>query len=671
MKPLRILLLLCLFSSGIKAQLSYVSNNKKIADLYFKNKEYYAAAEYYKRALQISSDTVGFVVPYAFENKMKSESPKLADYEYCVFQLASSLRFYKDYRAAEAWYALAKNFTEPKYALSQFYYAECLRSNQKFPDAITAFQDFLNKYKTADPYRDKAKIEIASCNFALYEMRYPRLYRFSKLFNQINDKGSNYTPLQKDNNFYFTSSRPVAIGKSGKDEVLEDKQTKLKAVKKESPYVNAIYEASGNPQDAGTIVKRIGAVETGKEFAAPAFHPNGRLMYLTSWTAKGTRKIFTVNISEGNGATWSAPKELGAEVNINGFNAMQPFVTKDGRYLIFSSDRPGGLGKYDLWYCTLRADGSMGQAINMGNTINTKEDEEAPYYNYKTKKLLYSSAGKVGIGGLDFYESEGDFADWTEPRNLGYPFNSSKDDAYFTPLNDADTEGYISSDRESVCCLEIFHVKKEFLTVQGTVLDCQTDKPLNGAVVTLSDSSQELKMTVGMDGKYTFRINSNRALKITAEKHDYLKKMLSYNYDELAKADTLVNPKLCLKPFAIGKPVVLKDILYDFNSAELNPGSERQLDQLYTLMTDNPTMEIELSAHTDNVGTKNYNLTLSDKRAKSCLDYLISKGISAERMKSKGYGFSKPVAPNKFPNGKDNFLGRQQNRRTEFKVTKI
>ncbi|MET1055316.1 MAG: OmpA family protein [Pedobacter sp.] len=671
MKPLNILLLLCLFGFVVKAQTAYTSNNKKIADLYFKNKEFYAAAEYYKRALQISKDTIGFVVPYAFENKLKEESPKLAEYEYCVFQLATSLRLYKDFRAAEAWYALAKNFPEPKYVLSSFYYGECLRANQKFTEAIPAFKDFLEKYKTADEYTSKAKIEVASCNFALYEMRYPRLYKFSKLFNQINDKGSNYTPLQLNNNFYFTSSRPVSIGKGGKDEVLEDKQTKSKVVKKETPYINAIYEASGDPLAAATSVKRIGAVETGKEFAAPAFHPNGRIMYLTSWTAKGNRKIYEVNISHGNGATWSAPKELGAEVNIIGFNSMQPFITKDGKYLVFSSDRPGGIGKYDLWYCILRADGTLGQAINMGNTINTKEDEEAPYYNFKTKKLLYSSAGKIGIGGLDFYESEGDFASWTEPRNLGYPFNSSKDDAYFTPLNDADTEGYISSDRESVCCLEIFHVRKEFITVQGTVVDCQTEKPLSGAVVTLSDSSQEMRMTVGRDGRYVFRINSNRALKITAEKQDYLKKMLSYNYDELAKADTMVNPKLCLKAFAINVPIVLKDILYDFNSAELNPGSEKQLDVLYTLLMDNPTMEIELSAHTDNVGSKNYNLSLSDKRAHSCVNYLITKGIAAERLKSKGYGFSKPIAPNQFPNGKDNFLGRQQNRRTEFKITKI
>ena len=668
MKSLRVLLLMCLISNAIHAQ--YVTNNKRIADVYFQNKEYYAAADYYKRALNISTDSIGFVVPYAFETKMKKEetNPKRGEYENDVYQLASSLRLYKDFRAAEAWYAVAKNFSDPKYALSSFYYGECLRANQKFAEAIVAFEEFLTKYYLNDGYASKAKVEIASCNFALYEMRYPRLYKFSKLFNEINDKGSNYTPLLNNDNFYFTSSRPVSVG--NKTEVLTDGKTNSKVTRKESPYMNAIYEASGNPKDEGTTVKRIGAVEKGREYAAPAFHPNGTIMYLTSWTTKGERKIYEVNISSGTGNTWSPPKILGSEVNIAGFNSMQPFVSRDGKYFVFSSDRPGGSGKYDIWYCRLRSDGSMGQAINMGSKINTKEDEEAPYYNSKTEKLLYSSAGKVGIGGLDFYESEGDFANWSEPRNLGYPFNSSKDDVYFTPMDDEDSQGYISSDRESVCCLEVFYVKKEFITVQGTILDCQSDKPLPGATITLSDSTQKINVVVGTDGKYRFRINSNRKLKLVAEKKNYFSKLLSYDYDELAKTDTLVNPKICLAPYVLDKPIVLNDILYDFDSADLTPRSKTIIDQLYQIMVDNQTIEIELSAHTDNIGKEAYNLDLSERRAKSCVDYLISKGVAADRVTSKGYGFSKPIAPNQFPSGKDNYQGRQLNRRTEFKVTK-
>lgn len=667
MKPFRIMLLICLINTGVKAQ--FVTNNKRAADVYFQNKEYYPAAEYYKRALNISTDSAGFVVPYTFVNRMKEETPKRAEYEYCVFQLASSLRLYKDFKSAEAWYAIAKDFKDPKYALSSFYYGESLRANQKYAEAIVAFEDFVKKHNSTDGYKETAKLEIASCNFALYEMRYPRLYKFSKLFNQINDKGSNYTPVVNRNTFYFTSSRPVAVGKT--DQVLEDQKTKTKVVTKENPYINAIYQVMGNPQQENAAVKRIGAIEKGREYAAPAFHPNGKTMYLTSWTAKGTRKICSVDISRGTGEDWGAPKELNSEVNIEGYNSMQPFVTKDGKYLVFSSDRPGGLGKYDLWYCVIRVDGTLGHAVNLGPTINTREDDVAPYYNVKTRKLLYSSAGKIGMGGLDFYESEGDFGKWTEPRNMGYPFNSSKDDCYFTPLNNSDSEGYISSDRESVCCLEVFYVKKEFITVEGVILDCKTNLPLEGAVVTVSDSSQDMKMTVAQDGKFQFNVNSNRAFTVTASKASYFNKILSYNYEEIAKSDTLISPKICLSPYKIDVPIVLDNVLYEFNSADLTDSSKVTLDQLYKILTDNKTMEIELSAHTDNIGKKAYNLDLSDRRAKSCLDYLVSKGIDATRMTSKGYGFSKPVALNQFKNGKDNPNGRKLNRRTEFKVTKI
>lgn len=666
MKLFRIMLFLGLVTTSLKAQ--FVTNNKRAADLYFQNKEYYAAAEFYKKALNISNDSIGFVVPVTFVNKIKEETPKRTEYEYCVFQLASSLRHYKDFRGAEAWYAVSRNFSDPKYILSGFYYGESLRANQKFTEAMVAFEDFLKKYKTDDNYSKQAKLEIQSCNFAIYEMRYPRLYKFSKLVNEINDKGSNYTPVLSHGNFYFTSSRPVAVGKQ--NQVFTDSKTKDKVTKKESPYINAIYKVMGNPMQENAAVKKIGAIEKGKEYAAPAFHPNGRIMYLTSWTAKGTRKISQVDISRGTADTWEEPKELGTQVNVEGYNSMQPFVTKDGKYLVFSSDRPGGIGKYDLWYCVIRVDGSLGNAVNLGRTINTTEDDVAPYYNVKNKTLLYSSSGKIGMGGLDFYESEGDFGKWTEPRNLGFPFNSSKDDAYFTPLNNSDTEGFISSDRESVCCLEIFYVKKEFITIQGTLFDCKTNQPLNGAVVTLSDSSHETEVTVAEDGKFLFKVNSNRALTIKAKKENYFTKILHYNYEELAKADTLINPKICLEPYKINVPIVLNNVLYDFNSADLTVASKAIMDHLYQIMTDNPTMEIELSAHTDNIGTEAYNLDLSERRAKSCVDYLVSKGIAAERMTSKGFGFSKPIAPNQFKNGKDNFAGRQLNRRTEFKVTK-
>jgi OOP family OmpA-OmpF porin len=664
MKLIKSLLILCLFAISANAQ--FVTNNRKVADVYFQHNEFYAAAEYYKKALQISSDSAGFVVPYGFENKIKEESPKRDDHEYCVFQLAESLRGYKNFTDAEQWYALAKEFKNPKYNLSSFWYAETLRANQKYAEAIDSFNSFLTQYSAKDSFVAKAKLEIASCQFALYELRYPRLFMLSKLHNDINQKGSNYTPALKDGNFYFTSSRPVST--LGKKEVLSDGNTNNKVSRKETPFINAVYEVKGSPLQENISIKRAVSVGKGMETAAPSFHPNGRMMYITSWTAQGNKKIYQVNAI--NGSDWADPVELGTQINIRGFNSQQPFVTKDGKYLIFSSDRPGGVGKFDLWYCPLRPDGSVGQAVNMGKTINSTEDDQAPYYNYQTNKLIYSSNGRVGLGGFDFYESKGDFTEWMDPRNLGYPFNSSKDDIYFTSANSSDSEGFISSDRESLCCLEVFAVKKEYLSLSGMVIDCETLKPLANAKILVTDSLDQLSFTTDDSGRYNFKVETNRMLKLTVEKDKYFTKVMNFGYEQLAKRDTLFNPDICLTSYEIDKPIVLKDILYEFDSADLTEDSKSKLDYLYTIMVDNPKIEIELSAHTDNKGVEIYNLDLSNRRAKSCVDYLVTKGIPIERMTSKGYGETVPIAPNAFANGKDHPNGRALNRRTEFKVTK-
>ncbi|WP_113652887.1 OmpA family protein [Pedobacter namyangjuensis] len=651
--------------SVVNAQMT--ADSKRVADVYFLNKEYYAAAEYYKKALQISADSTGFVVPHGFEKKIQEESPKKNDYEYAVYQLATSLRLYRNFQDAEKWYAIATSFTNAKYAQSEFWYATCLRANFRFDEAILAFSNFAKRYTLNDGYKELAKFEIESCKFALAEIKYPRLFKLDRLSANINEKGSNYAPILIEDDFYFTSSRPT--GGSGKSEILTSTASNNKVVKKETPYINAIYVAD-NAENA-TSVSKVNVNLKQMELAATSFHPNGNTMYFTAWINKDERTK-SIYLSKKIGENkWTDPVVLGGEINVNGFNSIQPSVTKDGKYLIFSSDRPGGSGKYDLWYAIIRADGTTGNAVNMGEKINTKGDEQAAYYNPKTQRLLFSSNGRVGMGGYDFFETTGDFADWQVPINLGYPFNSAKDDMYFTSLDDLDTEGYISSDRESLCCLEIFKVKRETLFINGKLIDCKTQKPLEGATVTLTGNDMRTQTTqTNADGLYNFGINSNRGFKLNAVKDLYFAKNLTYGYEKLASVDTLKSDELCLVPFIVDKPIVLENILYEFNSAELTPSSQATLDYLYNLMVDNKNIEIELGAHTDNIGKADYNMDLSHRRAKSCVDYLINKGINPGRLASKGYGLTMPIAANQLKNGVDNPEGRALNRRTEFKVTK-
>jgi outer membrane protein OmpA-like peptidoglycan-associated protein/tetratricopeptide (TPR) repeat protein len=662
------ILLFLLVAFGGFANAQYVVNYKKVADTYFENKDYYAASTFYKKALKITGDSTQAILPYGMERKSATDNKVVDDYEGSIYNLAESSRLYREFNEAEKYYAIAITFTNTRFRKALYYYAESLRANKKFNLAIDAFQQFIQR-NPGDALAKDAQKEIESCKFAIEEMRFPRMVQVKKVPGNVNGLGSNYAPVKINNELYFTSSRPVAVG-SKKDMVKTD-GGEIQVSTKTNPFINNIYAAKGELTSADIAVRKIDiSFPKSMEVAAATFTPDGNTVYFTAWRDKEKYAIYS---SKKTGDKWADPLPVGLQVNSKDFNSSQPFVTSDGKFLLFSSDRSGGYGKYDLWYCTVREDGSLGQAVNFGPTINTEDDERAPYYNPLTKKLLFSTDGRVGFGGLDFFESEGDLVDWTTPKNAGYPFNSSKDDLYFTATDAKGTKGYISSDRESSCCLEVFEVKKEYLSIAGILTDCKTKLPLAGANVTLNNAEGTQKVTTGTDGVYKFKVDSKRPIKLLFAKDNYFAVTKNYAYEELAKADTLVYKDYCLSPFKIGIPMALDNVYYEFNSAELTEPSKKVLDFLIPIMEDNPEMEIELGSHTDNIGTDEYNLDLSNRRAKSCTDYLESKGIAAARMTSKGYGESMPIAPNEITvkrKKKDNPEGRAKNRRTEFKVTK-
>ncbi|WP_231463612.1 OmpA family protein [Pedobacter sp. Leaf132] len=661
----KLIIPIIIFLNYITANAQYVVNYKKVADAYFQNKDYYAASTFYKKALKITSDSSQIVMPYTSESKQNIKENLIEDYEGSLFNLAESSRLYRNFLEAEKYYAVASTFGKPKYKNALFYYAECLRTNKKFPEAISAFEQFIAKNKGDDLVKT-ANLEILSCRFAIKEMRYPRMMQINKVPEKVNGLGSNYAAVKTADNFYYTSSRPIAV--AGKPEVIKAVKGETVVTTKANPFINNIYVVKDNLSASEIAVKMLDLnLPKDMETAAISFNPEGNVAYFTAWKEKEKYAIYQSKKVDNK---WLAPTSLGLQINDKDFNSAQPFVTSDGKFLVFSSDRSGGFGKYDLWYASIRTDGSVGQPVNLGPQINTEDDEKAPYYNLLTKKLFFSSDGRIGFGGFDFFESEGDFINWTKPVNLGYPFNSSKDDLYFTPINADASRGYISSDRESACCLEIFEVKREFISIEGIISDCKTKKPLDGVSVKMMDLDGEKAIITDKSGKYEFKIDSRRPIKLNLSKDNYFSLSKSYSYEEVAKADTLMQMDYCVNSFKINVPIVLENIYYEFNSAELTPSSQKTLDALVAIMEDNPEMEIELGAHTDDVGTDAYNQDLSERRAKSCLNYLVSKNIAENRLSYKGYGESVPIAPNKFRNGKDNPDGRAKNRRTEFKVLK-
>jgi outer membrane protein OmpA-like peptidoglycan-associated protein len=449
--------------------------------------------------------------------------------------------------------------------------------------------------------------------------------------------------------------------------------------KGKNPYYNNLYRARFTDTTYARPEKVEIPVQGSLQQGVASFTPGEKKMFLTRWEQKEGKNIGTIYMSEKNASTWSDPVKLNGNVNIEGFSSIQPFVTGDGKYLVFASDRPGGVGKYDLWYCLLDAMLMPGSATNMGTTINTKDDEQAPYFHTPSSTFVFASNGRVGMGGYDLYKTNGDFRNWGEVKNLGYPVNSTKDDIYFFSKGKKYmmSDVYFSSDRNSVCCLEMYDAKKVNLYITGKVVDCVTKEPMVGAKISVVDTiankviySQQLDAT----GSYSFELEEFQPLKLVAEKQYYYPRSFHFYKSRLPDADTLFNPVVCLphedtaKPYPVGKPVVMKDIYYDFDKATLRPESYPVLDTLAKVMRMYPKMEIEIGAHTDSKGTDAYNLKLSAARAKSCVDYLMKVGIEASRMYSKGFGESIPVAPNTTPGGKDNPDGRALNRRTEVKV---
>ncbi|MCZ2223227.1 MAG: OmpA family protein [Chitinophagales bacterium] len=406
-------------------------------------------------------------------------------------------------------------------------------------------------------------------------------------------------------------------------------------------------------------------------------------MYLTRWTIAGTKKSAALYKSKKSNNGWGDPVLLDSTINMSGSNTQQPFVMPDGKYLLFSSNREGGFGGFDLWQARLDNEGNVisGTAENLGANINTKFDEQAPYYHSASSTLVFSSNGYVGMGGFDFYSSKGSINNWSKPVNMGYPLNSVKDDIYFTTNGGAKNilgDVMFSSDRESDCCLDMFVLTKErpIKNIIGVVVDCETNQPIKGAKVEITNSSRNIvsSNTTGTDGSYGFTIDDFDNFTSSASAEGYHSNSVqtsAITNDEITNQTLNV---LCLQkippppPPKVDTVVVMDNIYFEFNKATILPESYAAIDeQIVTMMNKYPTMVIEIGGHTDSKGNDAYNMKLSQARAEAVKKYLESKGIASERMVAVGYGETKPIAPNEI-NGKDNPEGRKKNRRTEFKV---
>jgi len=350
-------------------------------------------------------------------------------------------------------------------------------------------------------------------------------------------------------------------------------------------------------------------------------------------------------------------------------------LSGDGSILYFVSDMPGGQGGTDIWYSERQGDGSWGTPVNAGATVNSAGDELFPNVG-PDGTLYYSSDGFAGMGGLDIFRSTGSRAGWTRPVNLRYPVNSPGDDfAYITTYEGEEgLAGYLSSNRnggrggDDIYSFT-FEKPKIIIILKGTASDKNTTDRLADVSVTLYDGMREIVARKRTDGSGTFEfvLDRDKSYTVLGQKEKYHGDSAKVTTVGITESDTLEVALLLEPVFEVGKTFELENIYYDFDKHNIRPDAAAVLDELVRTLRDNPTLRIELSSHTDSRGSDAYNLALSQRRAQSAVDYLVSRGIARDRMVARGYGETRLV--NNCGNGVPCTREQHQaNRRTEVTV---
>ena len=590
-----------------------------------------------------------------------------------AFQLGNCYRKLNMAARASAAYQNAIRYEYPD-SIALYYMARSLQMEGKYQPAIDAYRKFL-EYSPDDAL---AREGIRGCQNAIRAKSAPASrYKVSraKLFNS---RRADFAPMYLDkslNTLYFTSSNEKATG-NDKSEITGMKR---------SDIFFSTKDEKGNwqrPEQAG------GELNTAFDEGVMSFSPDGQTMYLTvARRALDHNTSVEIYTSQRSDATWSAPQKL--EITADTISAFgHPAVSPDGTYLYFASDMPGGFGGKDIWRINLKD--RVGSLENMGEQINTSGDEMFPYM--RTDSLMYfSSDGHPGFGGLDMFTARlNSTGDRWSVENVGIPLNSQGDDFGIT-FGEGES-GFFSSNRGDARGYDhIFSFVKPDIkvTISGMVLDKDEEPVPNAVIRIVGDDGSNQKEVARDDGSFRFNLQLGVKYVMLAGAKGYLNVKQEFESDS-AEEDADYGIDFILA--AIHKPQVVENIFYDFDKASLRPESKAALDEMAQMLRDNPNVTLEMGSHTDRVGTDEYNEGLSDRRAKSVVDYLVSAGIAPDRLTWKGYGKSVPktVTPRinrEYPqfevgtvltpelidtlSEEDREAADQINRRTEFQVTSI
>ncbi len=533
--------------------------------------------------------------------------------------------------------------------------ADSYFSTGNYEKAGGLFTDFLqvevfNKQRIEHAKQMLRNIEFAKDNAALAAK-----YKLHPLSDTVNHFALQYFPVltADQQSIIFTRRLGNDMNRDYEDIVISRKENNGKWT-----FPVSISNKINTPYNEGTCT----------------ISADGRKLIFTSCMGRegfGSCDLFQ-SIRIGN--EWSEPVNLGPNVNTSQWES-QPSLSADGRTLYFVSDRRSGLGNRDIWISSLNEKGVWTKARNAGKQINTENDEISPFIHVNNRVLYFASNGLTGFGGNDIFYVEKDSANnWTKPKNIGAPINNHEDQ-YSLFITADGKKGYYSHEETAATGLstskiyeieipEESQVKYRSNYVKGVVRDKETKQPLSATVELINIEKNETESLVKSDsvsGEYLIVLTQGAEYALYVNKKGYLFQSQNFNYSEIKNFDPITQD-IFLEKLHRGSVAVLNNIFFDTDKYELKEKSKTELQRIIQFLNENPLVRIEVSGHTDNVGTPSYNKQLSEKRAQAVYTYLIQNNINANRLMAKGYGQDSPIAPN------DTDENRQLNRRIQFKL---
>jgi OOP family OmpA-OmpF porin len=625
------------------------------ADYYYEKNNFPSALRLYKMVLDDSLGLSTRVIPYEAvvsnqklkEPKEQNDSVKTVTIEdYTHHQIAMCYRKSHDYERALSHFE--ESAGRDAYPEDYYYVANSLMNLGRYDDAVKAYEKFVGMEEASDDLMKRSLEDMSGCNIAKKLEDEEDTYAIvgdTAVFN----KGSSSFGVTYWGNSYdkvvFTSAR--------KGNVILDPE------EQDAEYLLDLYWTERVGENEWDEPHNFGRPLNSSRHDASGCFDQGHAIFFTRWGDDNQREKY-IYVAREIGMRFFESQKLDSIVNFPGFQTINPHVTADGKWLYYSSNRPGGYGGFDIWRIKLGENGQIdGLPENIGKPVNSEYDERAPFYHEKSATLFFSSDGHKSIGGLDIFKSHyhADAESFGRIKNMGKPVNSSADDSYFIANPDL-TSGFMSSTRgeceqcdstfDQLCsyCYKIFDLTLPPLEfkISGYVYDMATDEIIPNSTIEFKDISyqwEHFEIQTDENGYYEHELIPNLELFLRASHKGYFAdKAIVFTKGETDSRNFIQD--FFLEKIPEGE-ITIEGIEYDFDKATLRPESKDILDNLIEFLELNNNLKIEIRSHTDERGSDTYNEKLSQERAQSVVDYLVANGIPLERLVAKGYGESMPA----------------------------